>query len=115
MECPHIPEISYAQFGEGLYKEAVANRIPLGGSFELTFRCNLRCVHCYCNLKPNDQDEIEKELATEEVFNILDQVAEAGCLWLLITGGEPLLRPDFLEVYTYAKKKGFIITLFEPI
>lgn len=47
MECPHIPEISYAQFGEGLYKEAVANRIPLGGSFELTFRCNLRCVHCY--------------------------------------------------------------------
>jgi radical SAM protein with 4Fe4S-binding SPASM domain len=112
MECPHIPEISLAQFGERLYDNAVVNRIPLGGSFELTFRCNLRCAHCYCNLSLNDQEAIEKELTTEEVFNILDQIAEAGCLWLLITGGEPLLRKDFLEIYTYAKKKGFIITLF---
>ena len=112
MDCPHIPEISFAQFGERLYNEAVAKRIPLGGSIELTFRCNLRCAHCYCNLPANDQDAIEKELTTEEVFNILDQIAEAGCLWLLITGGEPLLRKDFLEIYTYAKKKGFIITLF---
>jgi radical SAM protein with 4Fe4S-binding SPASM domain len=51
-------------------------------------------------------------MKTEEVFHILDQVAEAGCLWLLITGGEPLLRKDFLDIYTYAKKKGFITTLF---
>ena len=36
----------------------------------------------------------------------------AGCLWLLITGGEPLIRPDFLDVYTHAKRKGLIITLF---
>jgi MoaA/NifB/PqqE/SkfB family radical SAM enzyme len=105
MECPHIPEISYSEFGERLNKQIVAERIPVSGSFELTFRCNLRCAHCYCNLPLNDQDTIEKELATEEVFNILDQIAEAGCLWLLITGGEPLLRKDFLEIYTYAKKK----------
>jgi radical SAM protein with 4Fe4S-binding SPASM domain len=39
-------------------------------------------------------------------------MAEEGCLWLLLTGGEPLIRPDFLELYTYAKKKGFLITLF---
>ena len=112
MECPHIPEISLTQFGERLYHKAVARRIPFGGSFELTFRCNMHCVHCYCNLPPNDQDAIEKELTTVEVFNILDQIAGAGCLWLLITGGDPLLRQDFLEIYTYAKKKGFIITLF---
>jgi len=112
MECPHMPEISYAQFGERLNRQLVAKRIPIFGSFELTFRCNLRCVHCYCNLSPNNQDAIEKELTTEEVFNIFDQIAEAGCLWLLISGGEPLLRKDFLEIYTYAKKKGFIITLF---
>lgn len=112
MECSHIPEIRYAEFDERLNNEAVAERIPLGGSFELTFRCNLRCAHCYCNLPINDQDAIEKELTTEEVFNILDQIAEAGCLWLLITGGDPLVRQDFLEIYTYAKKKGFIITLF---
>ncbi|MBU4491985.1 MAG: radical SAM protein [Euryarchaeota archaeon] len=112
MECPHIPEISLAQFGERLHNNAVAKRIPIGGSLELTFRCNLRCAHCYCNLPANDQDAIDKELSTEEAFNIFGQIAEAGCLWLLITGGEPLLRKDFLEIYTYAKKKGFIITLF---
>lgn len=112
MECPHIPEISYAQFGKRLYKEAVAKRIPLSGSFELTFRCNLHCAHCYCNLPANDQGAIAKELKTEEVFYIFDRIAEAGCLWLLITGGEPLLREDFLEIYSYAKKKGFIVTLF---
>ena len=112
MECPHIPEISYTEFGERLNKRVVAERIPVSGSFELTFRCNLRCAHCYCNLSANDQNTIEKELTTEEAFNIFDQIAEAGCLWLLITGGEPLLRSDFFEIYTYAKKKGFIITLF---
>ncbi|OIP28960.1 MAG: radical SAM/SPASM domain-containing protein [Deltaproteobacteria bacterium CG12_big_fil_rev_8_21_14_0_65_43_10] len=112
MECPHIPEISYAQFGERLHKNAVEKRIPVSGSFELTFRCNLRCAHCYCNLPMNDQDAIARELKTREVFYIFDQIAEAGCLWLLITGGEPLLRKDFLEIYSYAKKKGFIITLF---
>ena len=112
MDCPYIPSLSYAQFGERLNEKAFANRVPLSGSFELTFRCNLRCAHCYCNLPLNDKDAIEKELSTEEVFNILDQIAEAGCLWLLITGGEPLLRKDFLEIYTYAKKKGFLISLF---
>jgi radical SAM protein with 4Fe4S-binding SPASM domain len=44
--------------------------------------------------------------------DVLDQIADAGCLWLQITGGEPFLRPDFLDIYTYAKQKGFLITLF---
>ena len=112
MECPHIANISYAQFGERLYKQVQAKRIPVNGSIELTFRCNLRCAHCYCNLPANDQDAVKKELKTEGIFHIFDQIAEAGCLWLLITGGEPLLRQDFLEIYMYAKKKGFITTLF---
>jgi MoaA/NifB/PqqE/SkfB family radical SAM enzyme len=104
MECPHIPKISYRNFSQQIRDKVVVKRIPLSGDIELTFRCNLRCVHCYCNLPLNDQEAIENELTTEEVFNILDQIAEAGCLWLLITGGEPLLRKDFLEIYTYAKK-----------
>ena len=112
MECPHIPSTSYAQFGKDLHKKAVEKRIPISGSYELTFRCNLRCAHCYCNLPLNDREAVEKELTTQKVFKIFDQMAEAGCLWLLITGGEPLLRKDFLEIYSYAKKKGFIITLF---
>ncbi|MBW2031572.1 MAG: radical SAM protein [Deltaproteobacteria bacterium] len=45
-------------------------------------------------------------------MDMLDQVAEEGCLWLLITGGEPLIRKDFTDILASAKKKGFLITLF---
>jgi radical SAM protein with 4Fe4S-binding SPASM domain len=112
MECPQIPQIAYSQFGERFYKQVYEKRIPVNGSMELTFRCNLRCVHCYCNLPANDSDAMEREMKTDEVLRILDQIAEAGCLWFLITGGEPLLRKDTLEILIHAKKKGLITTLF---
>jgi radical SAM protein with 4Fe4S-binding SPASM domain len=51
-------------------------------------------------------------LTTEEIKKLLDGLASMGSFWLLITGGEPLLRPDFKEIYLYAKKKGFLITFF---
>ncbi|GAG49056.1 unnamed protein product, partial [marine sediment metagenome] len=43
---------------------------------------------------------------------ILDEIHKEGCVWLNLTGGEPLIREDFLEIYAYAKEKGFIITIF---
>jgi len=45
-------------------------------------------------------------------MNLIDQIVEEGCLWLLITGGEPLIREDFLKIYSHAKRKGLLITLF---
>ena len=107
-----VPKMSYARFTERLQPHVETERIPFFGSLELTFRCNLRCVHCYCNVPVNDAHAVQKELKTEEILRILDEVAEAGCFWLLLTGGEALLRKDFLDIYTYAKKKGFITTLF---
>ncbi|MBM4272780.1 MAG: radical SAM protein [Deltaproteobacteria bacterium] len=107
-----IPLMSAAVFGEELDSKAYTRRIPISGSFEITFRCNLRCTHCYCNLPADDRQAREEELKTAEIFSILDQIAEAGCLWLLLTGGEPLVRDDFREIYTFAKRKGFLITLF---
>jgi radical SAM protein with 4Fe4S-binding SPASM domain len=112
MECPQIPQITYSQFGERFYKKVQEKRIPVNGSVELTFRCNLRCVHCYCNLPSSDPNAIEGEMKTDEVLSILDQIAEAGCLWFLITGGEPLLRKDTLEILIHAKKEGLITSLF---
>jgi len=112
MDCPQIPQTSFDQVGKRIFDKATAERIPISGTFELTWRCNLRCVHCYCNLPLNDKDIFKNELTTEEIFNIFDQMADSGCLWLLITGGEPLVREDFFEIYTYAKKKGFLISLF---
>ena len=112
MECPQIPEILYTQFGERFYLQVCEKRLPVNGSFELTFRCNLRCVHCYCNVPPNDPHASEGEMKTGEILRILDQISEAGCLWFLMTGGEPLLRQDTLEILIHAKKKGLITSLF---
>ncbi|HUT25768.1 MAG TPA: radical SAM protein [Sumerlaeia bacterium] len=82
-------------------------RLPLAGSLELTWRCNLACVHCYMV-----DYRREPELEAREVRRILDELADAGCLQLLITGGEPLLRRDFRDIWRYAKEKGFVLTLF---
>jgi radical SAM protein with 4Fe4S-binding SPASM domain len=81
---------------------------PWSGQLELTYRCSLNCVHCYCN----GSVDKKKELTTREWKKILCTLQEEGCLLLTLTGGDPLIRDDFLELYSYAKAKGFIITLF---
>jgi MoaA/NifB/PqqE/SkfB family radical SAM enzyme len=112
MECPHIPLINYGEFSKRLHDKVVGNRVPITGSIEVTVRCNLHCAHCYINLPLNDRNAQEKELTYKEFCNIIDQIVDEGCLWLLLTGGEPFIRPDFLDIYTYAKKKGMLITIF---
>jgi radical SAM protein with 4Fe4S-binding SPASM domain len=89
-----------------LDKKSIEKKVPLICNLELTYRCNLNCIHCYVVDKKTD-----KELSTIEVINILDKIVEAGCLWIRFTGGEPLLREDFTEIYGYAKKKGMIVTV----
>jgi radical SAM protein with 4Fe4S-binding SPASM domain len=81
-------------------------------SIEVTRRCPLECLHCYNNLPMGDMEAKRRELSKEEHFKMLDELVEMGCFWLLYTGGEIFARKDFLEIYTYAKKKGFLITLF---
>lgn len=111
MDCPYIPDLSYSEFGERLRSRLNGQRAPLAGSLELTFRCNLRCQHCYVSCGHQGLPGMQ-ELSADEIAGILDQIADAGALWLLITGGEPLLRRDFPEIWTYAKRKGFLLTLF---
>lgn len=82
--------------------------IPLSASFELTWNCNLRCLHCY-QFPPHHRKK--EELSYNEIKNILDQLAEHKTLFLALTGGEPLLRKDFWKIATYAKKKAFAISL----
>lgn len=107
-----IPEIHMEQYANRLLRNEGGKRIPLSGSLEITFRCNNRCVHCYVNKAPNDQEEKAKELTCEEISRLLDKIAQEGCLSLLITGGETLIREDFGEIYLYAKRKGFLVTVF---
>jgi radical SAM protein with 4Fe4S-binding SPASM domain len=79
---------------------------------EITARCNLNCRHCYINLPAKDQEAKKNELTLEEIDKITDQAIEMGALWCLLTGGEPLLRKDFFEIYMMLKKKGLLVSVF---
>jgi len=88
-------------------------RIPLTGSMELTWRCNLRCAHCYVTACSSYAGLAGRtELSTAEFCRIIDEVTAEGCLSLLLTGGEPLLRSDFLDIYRHAKRRGILLILF---
>jgi len=102
-----LQEISYGDFGAGLSRAGVAARVPLSGSIEITFKCNLRCVHCYI---PDYSGR--NEMTTAEIKRILSEAADEGCLWMLLTGGEVLCRSDFPEIYMHAKRLGFLLTIF---
>jgi len=94
------------------WKEIKEKRILLSAEIELTERCNNNCTHCYVNLPANDQDAKKRELSFQEIREIADEAVEMGCLWWLITGGEPLLREDFTDIYLYLKKKGILTGVF---
>jgi radical SAM protein with 4Fe4S-binding SPASM domain len=107
-----MEQLSYGAFSADLHQRQSGQRAPMQVSIEVTRRCPLECQHCYNNLPMGDQDARSREMTTEEHFRMLDELVDMGCFWLLYTGGEIFARKDFLEIYTYAKKKGFLITLF---
>jgi radical SAM protein with 4Fe4S-binding SPASM domain len=111
MECVGLPQIEYEAFRDLLFQKLADQRIPISGSLEVTERCNLRCQHCYLPLTSQSGSQ-EAELSLEEIERIFDEITEAGCLWLLLTGGEPFLRKDFLPIYQSAKHHGLIVSLF---
>ena len=99
MECPQIKCSSLEEYFEQFDAKVVKNRIPITGSINLTHQCNLRCVHCYIVSPHTPMDSVANELSSTQWFKIIDEFTLAGCLKLLITGGEPLLRKDFSQVY----------------
>ncbi len=71
--------------------------------WNVTQRCNLRCVHCYAHAR---DEEFEGELSTAEAKAFIDDLAWMRAPTLLFSGGEPLVRPDLLELGHYAREKG---------
>jgi len=110
--CLDIPAITIDSYAAGLRTDGQGRNVPLSGSIEITSRCNLRCVHCYLARPRETTSDLGTEFTQDELFRIIDEIVEDGCLWLLITGGEPLFRPDFRSVYLHGKRKGLLITLF---
>jgi radical SAM protein with 4Fe4S-binding SPASM domain len=107
-----MEEQKYGDWSLEVHQRLANKRVPMGGSLEVTQRCNNKCVHCYNNLAAGDKTALENELSLDEHCRIIDEIDGFGCLWLLLTGGEIFLRKDFLDIYTHAKQKGLLITLF---
>jgi radical SAM protein with 4Fe4S-binding SPASM domain len=112
MDCSQAEWLDNGSFLEDFNQRIFAQRIPVSGSISLTHRCNLACPHCYIPFSERKAKKPANELSSAEINDYLTQAAAAGCLYLLITGGEPLLRKDFHEIYRQAKKLGLIITVF---
>lgn len=107
-----VQTATYGEFSNFLHERFAGRRVPVEVSIELTHRCPLECQHCYNNLPMSDPTARREELIFVEHVRLLDELVEAGCLWILYTGGEIFARRDFLDIYTEAKKRGFLITLF---
>ncbi|MEE8193895.1 MAG: radical SAM protein, partial [Dehalococcoidales bacterium] len=77
-------------------------------AWELTRSCNLFCAHCRGSATP---DSYRDELSTEECFRLVDQILEVGRPIIILTGGEPLARPDVLEIARYTANKGLRVVM----
>lgn len=103
-------EINYDLFMTRLFAKAATNGTPLAGSFELTNRCCLNCKMCYIH-RHDDANALSKEKDTQWWLSLAREAQKAGMLILLLTGGEPLLRHDFEEIYLACLKMGLLVSI----
>ncbi len=94
-----------------LLQQAARAKQPISAAFELTPRCNLRCQMCYIRMTPEEQAHKGRERTTAEWLSLAEQLREAGVIFLLLTGGEPLLRPDFPDLYRALIGMGFSVSI----
>ena len=111
MICP-MADTTTLEWTAGFRARAAKARTPISATIELTRRCNLRCPHCYLGDQADQQRRRDQERGTEAVKTSLTEWSQAGCLYLLITGGDPMIRPDFAEIYRHARELGLVATVF---
>jgi len=95
-----------------LWEKMRNQRKLISFDLEITARCNNNCRHCYINLSANNRMAQNEEISFDQIKKITHQAKKLGALWCLLTGGEPLLRKDFFDIYLYLKKQGFLISVF---
>lgn len=94
-----------------LHAKGRALGLPIGGTFELTPRCNFNCKMCYVHLTAQEQKARGEELTARRWLDLAQKARDAGTVFLLLTGGEATIRPDFPEIYRELQKMGFILSL----
>jgi len=95
-----------------LWKKMDGKNILIDMELEITARCNNNCRHCYINLPAGDRKAMGRELKASEITGIALEGVKMGAMSCLITGGEPLLRKDFPEIYLSLKKMGLLVSVF---
>ncbi len=106
-----MPEKSYV-IKQKTHKNTIPSSLLNHIDIELTERCNNACIHCLVNQPEKDETVRAREMDTALIKSILTQAAELGCLTVRLTGGEPLLRDDFAEIYLIARRLGMYVILF---
>ena len=96
---------------ERLVISATRKRIPLGGSFELLPLCNMDCRMCFLRLSPKEMRAQGRISTADEWLALAREAKEAGMLFLLLTGGEPFLYPEFARLYRGLAEMGLFLTL----
>lgn len=91
--------------GHNFLSKAREKLLPFYATMELTYRCNLSCIHCYL------RDDRSEEMPAGEIMTVIDQLVQQGAFHLIFTGGEPLLRHDFFDIAAYARKKNLALSL----
>ena len=91
-------------------KVAALPRLPLAGSIDFTYRCNNNCLHCWLRV-PQDSPEGKSELTAGEIINLVEEARAMGCRKWSISGGEPMLRPDFEEIFDHVTSRAGAYTM----
>lgn len=96
---------------QALLEQAKQRHVPITGSMELLPLCNMNCDMCYVRLSPEEMAKQGRLRTADEWIALGREMVESGVLFLLLTGGEPLIFPDFKRVYVELRKMGLILTI----
>lgn len=106
-----IGRLVQPQVTEYLHRKASRSGIPLNGTFELTPCCNMACKMCYVRMTKKEQEIIAPLRSAQEWLALAERIKKEGMLYLLLTGGEPFLRPDFREILSGMVNMGLIVSI----
>lgn len=101
-----------SQMTSKLFSKASSIRLPLSGTFELSPMCNFKCKMCYVRKTYEEVSHHDRKMLTcEKWIQIAEEAKQMGMLYLLLTGGEPFLWPDFWRLYEYLSQMGFVLSI----
>ena len=102
---------SESQITTYLHRKGRRLGLPIAGNFELTARCNFNCPMCYVHMTQEQVDAVGKELTSRQWLDIAKAARDRGMVFALLTGGEPLIRKDFFEIYDGMQEMGLLVSV----